>query len=90
MTQPPFLSRPQVVKFKTESDVTKEKAYFKWMQRQQTYYGDLLKKGKHPGVDAILERGTLEEKRELLEALRQAAAVARPEMQVSHSQATHG
>ena len=45
---------------------------------------------KQRGVQQLLEEGGTEEKRELLTALRQMHAVARPDMLISHSQAEHG
>lgn len=36
----------EVHKARTDADAVKEAEYFKWMMKQRTYYGDLLKAGK--------------------------------------------
>lgn len=63
-----------------------EAGFFRWLARQRTYYRGLFKEGVQPAIDQKLlihgQHGTLD-------ALRQLSAVARPDLLISHSQATH-
>lgn len=39
----------EVVQYKTDFAVRAEQAYFRWMQKQKTYFGDLLAAGESSG-----------------------------------------
>mmetsp|Transcript_23489 Transcript_23489/g.51554 ORF Transcript_23489/g.51554 Transcript_23489/m.51554 type:complete len:728 (-) Transcript_23489:764-2947(-) len=82
-------SNEDVVKEVTNFDVLKEQAFFEWMQKQDTYYGDLLTKLKKEDMRKLFSAGSLEERREILEALRQVYAVVQPDHLKSHSQSVH-
>ncbi|KAG2488316.1 hypothetical protein HYH03_013166 [Edaphochlamys debaryana] len=79
----------EVVQFRTGTDAVKEREFFKWMLRQKTYFGDLLTKAKAANLESIFEVADEEQKRDILQALRQAHAVADPDQVRSHSQSVH-
>lgn len=71
------------------SDVISEEGLHKWVIKQKTYYGDLLTEDKAKELEAKFQEGNLEEKRVILGTLRTLAAVSRPDLDKSHSQAEH-
>ncbi|KAG1674204.1 hypothetical protein FOA52_013824 [Chlamydomonas sp. UWO 241] len=68
-------------------EAAKEKAFFAWMVKQKTYYGDLMKKLPQEDLEALAGGASLEKKREILDCLRQMYAVAQPNAMksVSHT-----
>lgn len=68
-------------------EADKEAAFFKWMRKQKTYYGELLTAENKEGIEAATDGADLQHKRDILNCLRQAYAVARPEAikSLSHS-----
>ncbi|KAG2441694.1 hypothetical protein HXX76_003310 [Chlamydomonas incerta] len=79
----------EVCKLETTTDKVREQEFFKWMQRQKTYYGDLLARAKAQDLESVLAVADDEQKREILNALRQLHAVVDPDQIRSHSQAVH-
>ncbi|GLI58410.1 hypothetical protein VaNZ11_000112 [Volvox africanus] len=81
----------EVVKFKTDAEAVREREFFKWMQKQKSFYGDLLSKDKIKDLDEVLANATDEQKHEILQALRTTHAVADDcfDRTRSHSQAVH-
>ncbi len=72
--------------FVTDFDSTKERMFFEWMLKQKTYFGDLMTPEMRADFEKAFAAATTEEKREMLEGLRQAVAVAQPDLIRSHSQ----
>lgn len=58
-------------------------------QRQKTYYGDLLARAKGQDLESVLAVADDDQKREILNALRQLHAAVDPDQIKSHSQAVH-
>ncbi|KAG2451867.1 hypothetical protein HYH02_003643 [Chlamydomonas schloesseri] len=79
----------EVCKLETTTDQVREQEFFKWMQRQKTYYGDLLARAPGQDLESVLSVADDEQKRDILNALRQLHAVVDPDQIKSHSQAVH-
>eukprot|EP00198_Chlamydomonas_reinhardtii_P008874 XP_001698211.1 flagellar associated protein [Chlamydomonas reinhardtii] len=79
----------EVCKLETTTDKVREQEFFKWMQRQKTYYGDLLARAKGQDLESVLAGADDDQKREILNALRQLHAAVDPDQIKSHSQAVH-
>ena len=75
--------------FETDFDVTKERAFFDWMQRQKTYFGELMGPQQKADFERAFELADNEQRREMLEGLRQLSAVAQPELLKSFSHTEH-
>jgi hypothetical protein len=75
--------------FVTDFDATKERTFFDWMQRQKTYYGELMTPEKRLEFEKVFEAADVAKKREILESLRQVTSVVRPDSLKSHSQDVH-
>ncbi len=56
---------------RSATDELREREFFKWMRKQRTYYGDLLARAKREDLEAFLEVADDEQKRDILQALRQ-------------------
>ncbi|KXZ52604.1 hypothetical protein GPECTOR_9g649 [Gonium pectorale] len=81
----------EVVRYRTDAEAIREREFFKWMLRQKSFYGDLLSKASAKDLEALMHAASDEQRREILEALRSAHAVADPcfDRTRSHSQAVH-
>ena len=75
--------------FETDFEVTKERAFFDWMQRQKTYFGELMGQQQKAEFERAFEMADNVQRREMLEALRQLSAVAQPELLKSVSHREH-
>ena len=75
--------------FTTDFDITKERAFHEWMLRQKTYYGDLMQPAQRAEFERAFAAASTEQRREMLEGLRQLSAVARPDALKSVSQVDH-
>ena len=75
--------------FKTDFDTTKERAFFEWMQRQKTYFGELMQPAERAEFERQFEAADVDRRREMLEGLRQLTSVIRPDTIKSHSQTMH-
>ncbi|EFJ48129.1 hypothetical protein VOLCADRAFT_117641 [Volvox carteri f. nagariensis] len=81
----------EVVKFKTDAEAVREREFFKWMQKQKSFYGDLLSKEKTKDLDQLLAGATDEQKHEILQVLRTLHAASDDcfDRTRSHSQGVH-
>lgn len=56
---------------RSATDELREREFFKWMRKQRTYYGDLLARAQREDLESFLEVANDEQKRDILQALRQ-------------------
>eukprot|EP00798_Chlamydomonas_sp_ICE-L_P015448 gene15448-21533_t len=71
------------------SEADKKEGLYKWMQKQRTYYNDILPDASKPDMDTLMGESPLEKKEEIVDALRQVHATLNPGQFKSHSQEEH-